>query len=576
MLSVDTAAPLLGQTFGKYVMLRRLAIGGMAEVYLANQTGAAGFNKLVVIKLVLPHYASDSKFVELFLDEGRLAARLSHPNIAQTFDLGEAEGRYFIAMEYVMGESLSAIRRRALERRDPLPLGCVTRIGTHLLEALDYAHALTDERGQEVGLVHRDVTPSNLLITYHGGVKLLDFGIARASTQRHETQVGIVRGKFGFMAPEQCGVGQVDRRVDIFASGALLYVMATGQDPYPRFNGFEEAFVTMREARFPPPSTHRPDLPKPLEAVILKAMAREPEERYQTAGAMLTDLDHAASSLGLRASARDLASFVAGLFPSRAELVPAEGVALDPKTSISILEISDNDIVGEPGDTGPLMTRSLRGEGVETTPAAISTTPAALEASVGNLADWEHHPSQTTQPEMARPAARRLRWPWIAGASAGLLLMAGVFWALEAHDPPEPRNSPVAIEPPVSKAVLPPSPPPVIRPTPPPPLPHPVAPVSIVTPRPVITVPRSEPERKRPPRETKPAGIGRLWVDSQPWANGRVDDRPVGPTPFHMDLPEGRHRIVLENAQSHFKTRSFTVDIKANEDIRSYQHLEPQ
>jgi serine/threonine protein kinase len=337
------AAPesLSGATFGKYRLLKRLAVGGMAEVHLANLTGAAGFNKLLVVKLVLPKFSDDPQFVGMFLDEARLAARLSHVNIAQTFELGESNGRYFIAMEYVMGEPLSALLRRASAAKTQLSLQCSLRIVEQLLDALEYAHDATDDSGAPLGLVHRDVTPSNVMVTYHGAVKLVDFGIARTQTQRRWTREGVVKGKAGFMSPEQCCGEVLDRRSDIFSTGALLYTLAAWREPYPRLQNFGDILVLMRDAVFPRPREVNPDVPPQLEEIILRAMKRDPTERYGTAAEMSADLQRFVGTVHPLPSSRHLAETVRGLFPDRARLAqlkPEEPA--DPKTLVEMLDDS--------------------------------------------------------------------------------------------------------------------------------------------------------------------------------------------------------------------------------------------
>jgi serine/threonine protein kinase len=316
-----------GDVFGKYTLLRMLAVGGMAEVHLARLTTVAGFNKPVVLKVMSPSLAQDSNFVELFLDEARLAAQLNHPNIAQTFELGEVDGRYYIAMEYVGGESVLAILRRSAQRRRLVPLPCTIRVMLELLEALDYAHALTDAEGQPLNIIHRDVTPSNVMVTFHGGVKLVDFGIASAATQQHETTVGILRGKQGYMAPEQCRPAvRIDRRVDIFAAGCVLYTLATLREPFPdvaRLASIDEFLRQAQEAKCPTPRSVQSGIPEELERIILKAMSRQRESRYQSALEMATDLEQFATAQRIFPSARHLSGLIRTLFPETAPLAHA-------------------------------------------------------------------------------------------------------------------------------------------------------------------------------------------------------------------------------------------------------------
>ncbi len=319
MARVDDMA---GETFGKYVVVRRLAVGGMAEVCLARLEGAAGFNKLVVVKQVLPQFAEDPQFIEMFLDEGRLAARLSHPNIAQTFELGEDRGRYFMAMEYVAGRSLFAIFEALAERKEQLPLACAMRITMQLLEALGYAHAVRDARGKSLNLVHRDVTPSNVMVTFDGSVKLLDFGIAKAAAQMHKTRAGRVKGKAGYMSPEQCRGKDLDARSDLYSAGALLYQMTTGRRPFEDLMNGADPVVVMQatlKGGFAKPTEVAPSLPGAIDDIVLKAMALKADDRYANAGQMLRELESFSTAMGIYPSTQKLSDLVQQLFPGASD-----------------------------------------------------------------------------------------------------------------------------------------------------------------------------------------------------------------------------------------------------------------
>jgi serine/threonine protein kinase len=313
----------------------------MAEVSLARLDGVAGFAKLMVIKQVLPSVATQRSFIELFLDEGRLAAKLSHPNIAQTFELGEVDGRYFMAIEYVPGQSLAVIDARARQLSRPVPPSCAMRILTQACEGLDYAHALSDADGRALNVVHRDISPSNVMVTWHGSVRLLDFGIARAATQLHKTQPGTTRGKLGFMSPEQVRAGHVDRRSDIYGLGALLYLLVTGTKPFSQTGKDRVAvFNAVTRGEFPKPRDVRPDLPAPLEAIILKAMALDPAQRFQTAGELLEALTHFANARSLMALPRELSEYVSGLFPDSARVLgKLESAAVDDQVLSEVIEV---------------------------------------------------------------------------------------------------------------------------------------------------------------------------------------------------------------------------------------------
>ena len=223
------------EAFGKYELLKKVGTGGMAELFLARQPGIEGFEKLIVIKRILPHLTDSrhsSQFVQMLLDEARLAAQLSHPNIIQIYDLGRVDDQYFIAMEYINGVDLSQILKRELEHSRYMPVEHVVKVATYVCEALSYAHKRTDERGRPLRVVHRDVSPHNVLIAYDGGIKLTDFGIAKATSQMMKTRVGTIKGKWAYMSPEQCAGREVDSRSDIFSVGVLIYQMTTGMLPF--------------------------------------------------------------------------------------------------------------------------------------------------------------------------------------------------------------------------------------------------------------------------------------------------------------------------------------------------------
>jgi serine/threonine-protein kinase len=305
--------------YGKYELVERIGMGGMAEVWLAKIAGPSGFEKQMVIKRVLARHGEDASYTEMFLDEARLAAKLSHPNICQVFDLGEESGHYFIAMEHVAGWSLHAVLRELAQRGRSLPLGAIMRVALQLLEALDYAHALTDEKGNSLKLVHRDVTPSNVMVTPQGGVKLIDFGIARATTKQHHTQVGIARGKLGFMSPEQLQAHAMDGRSDLFAVGAVLYLILTGKMPFGDETGAAMQLMKMVKGDFPRPRTLNPQVDARLEAVIVKAMAPLAQNRYRRASEMAAALEEYCTAAGVATGPRTLTEVMQSLLENPAK-----------------------------------------------------------------------------------------------------------------------------------------------------------------------------------------------------------------------------------------------------------------
>jgi serine/threonine protein kinase len=301
------------QTLGRYRLLRRLARGGMAEIFLAHATGIEGFEKLVVIKRILPQFAGNPEFVRMFLDEARLAATLHHPNIAQVYDVGMVDGQFFFAMEHIHGQDLRAILRTLAKAKEPMPLGEALTITIGVCSGLHYAHEKRGLDGQPLGIIHRDVSPSNVLVTYDGCPKLVDFGIAKAATSSVETQAGAVRGKTAYLSPEQCRCEALDRRSDVFEMGIVLYETSTRS----RLFGGDSDFATMRaivDHAVPPPSIRRSDFPPELERIVMKALAANPEDRYQTVQDLQLDLESFAREQRLVISAIALNKFMERLF----------------------------------------------------------------------------------------------------------------------------------------------------------------------------------------------------------------------------------------------------------------------
>ncbi len=276
--------------FGKYRLVRPLAQGGMAEIFLARQSGPAGFEKQVVIKRVLPHLSANEEFVRMFLDEARIAARLSHPNIVQIFDFGEADGAYFLAMEYLVGEDLVAIQSASRKKKRPIPGPIAAIVISSACEALHYAHTCADDDGTPLHIVHRDISPSNILVTYQGAVKVLDFGIAKAEGKLVHTQSGVLKGKFLYMSPEQIGGFGLDARSDVFALGAVLHELLSGHPTFQRPNelGMLRAIT---EEPIQRPSELAAGVSPALEEVAMRALERDLDARWPDARAMRLALD---------------------------------------------------------------------------------------------------------------------------------------------------------------------------------------------------------------------------------------------------------------------------------------------
>lgn len=298
---------------GKYHLVEKLGQGGMAEVWKAKMRGPAGFERTLVVKRILAHLLEEApQTIEMFLSEARLSARLNHSNIVQVYELGEVEGEYFIAMEYVRGRDLVALLRE-LAPTGSVPPGVGAYIGREVCRALGYAHALSDDSGAPLRLIHRDVSPSNVMLGYDGSVKLLDFGIAKALSQAGEkTQTGLLKGKFSYMAPEQVEGHEIDHRSDLFAAGIVLFECLTASRLFKGASDLQ-TIALVREAKVGPPSERNPEIPPELDRVCLKALAKNPNERYQTCDQMARELDEVVHHL--KWGPERLADFLAMIFP---------------------------------------------------------------------------------------------------------------------------------------------------------------------------------------------------------------------------------------------------------------------
>ncbi|MGE5126065.1 MAG: serine/threonine-protein kinase [Betaproteobacteria bacterium] len=312
--SPSSELPPRGAEFGPYQLLERVAVGGMAEVFKAKRTGVQGFEKVVAVKRILPHLSENEDFVEMFVHEAKVVAGLTHPNIVQIFDLGRIGRSYYIAMEYVHGRDLRTVGVRAREKGLRLPLDLSLRVVSQVCAALEYAHRKKDERGRPMEIVHRDVSPPNILISFEGDVKLVDFGIAKAATKAaRPNDSGVLRGKLLYMSPEQAWGRPIDGRSDVFSLGLVLYELVTGTKAFVGAGSERATVELVRQCVVTPPREVNPRVPEALDRVVMKALAREPDERYPDAGQMQRGLE---LILGDRPpmTARDLARFMELLF----------------------------------------------------------------------------------------------------------------------------------------------------------------------------------------------------------------------------------------------------------------------
>jgi eukaryotic-like serine/threonine-protein kinase len=408
--------------FAKYRPIAELGHGGMAQVFLALASGPAGFNKLVVIKQIREPFADDPEFLTMFLDEARLAARLNHPNVVQTNEVGGDGKRFYICMEYLEGQPLNRLFSRVGPERG-LTLGMQLRILVDALAGLHHAHELADFDGRPLQVVHRDATPHNIFVTYAGQVKVVDFGIAKALSSSAETRTGVLKGKIAYMAPEQALGEKVDRRADVFAVGMILWEVLAGKRP---FKGVPDVAILQKivSGGIPSPRTLRADVPEALEAICMKALSHARDDRYATAADMAAELEKAIDELGEKGTVRDAGRLIEKLFASDREsikrLVEAQAArnraagedTFDPRTTgsnprASRLPILDPGTVETTGATPAPGTGSTR---IEERPSKPEPShPSSLTAS-------------TAAPALAPPREGKGRvYAAIAAAAVGVI-----------------------------------------------------------------------------------------------------------------------------------------------------------
>jgi len=340
------AAPELRKPvrFGKYTLIDRIAVGGMAEIFLARQAGPEGFEKNIVIKRILPHLSKEPDFVRMFLNEAKLAAQLNHPNIVQIYELGKIGESYFIAMEYLFGRDMRRIIPKADALGIPFPMVYALKIASSVCEGLYFAHQRVDLYGQRLDIVHRDITPENIFVSFDGTVKVLDFGIAKAANQIEQTRAGEIKGKLSYLSPEQCAGKQLDNRSDLFSLGTVLYEWLTG---FKLFTGDSEVAVlkSITEGKIYAPSYFKADIPDAVEGILMKALEKDRERRYQTAWEMQYDIDLFLTQYEFTPSNIHLSNFLKQLFYDELEeekagstavraLPAVEGAGLSPEEDL--------------------------------------------------------------------------------------------------------------------------------------------------------------------------------------------------------------------------------------------------
>jgi serine/threonine protein kinase len=496
-----------GTVIGKYEILRKLATGGMAEIYVARVRGTAGFEKLVVLKRILPNVASDPAFVQMFLDEARLAATLQHPNIADVYDVGESNGTYFFTMEFVHGEDARAIRAATRSRNERAPLAIALAVIQGTAAALDYAHEKTGPSGP-LGLVHRDVSASNILVSYDGAVKLVDFGIARATSRETKTRTGTLKGKVPYMSPEQCRGHQLDRRTDLFSLGIVLYELTVGRRPFRGETDFQiMEQIVHTDAR--PPTQFDAAYPKELEAITLKLLARDVRARYQTAEQVLHDLEELVQAQHLWASPKSIGKYMRMLFADKVdawEAAERDGLTLAQHVQQTITSDSHrSDLVTPPSILQALPPADFPITGPYPTSDSVDVKPASPYSAPMPIA-----PMPRSRSGLVITAVAALV---LAGAAAG-------YWAMTRDR----AEAPAVVTPSPS-----PSPTPIAAPAPTP-TPEPAAVASpSPSPSPSPTVAAEEPpptdktvkhpSKKKPPKKpgAKPDDKEKPWDPNSPY-----------------------------------------------------------
>ncbi|HVV86746.1 MAG TPA: serine/threonine-protein kinase, partial [Kofleriaceae bacterium] len=301
------------EVFGPYLVHERLGVGGMATVHRAKERGIEGFERVVALKRLLPHLAEDASFVKAFVREAKLASLLQHANIVQLFELGRVGTQYFISMEYIDGRDIRQVLRQARRVSGPPTINVTIALLIQLCDALEYAHTRIDDRGEPLGLVHRDVSPSNLLVTRSGHLKVIDFGIAKAQSSQLRTATGRVKGKLAYMAPEAIAGKDLDARSDIFSCGVIAHELLTARPLFASKNEYQ-TIVNVQKSDILPPSAFNQAVPPELDHVILRALARDRDQRYESAAQMRDDLHAVRIRYQLSATNREVQTWIEWAF----------------------------------------------------------------------------------------------------------------------------------------------------------------------------------------------------------------------------------------------------------------------
>jgi len=595
---MEAARASEASSFGKYTLVAKLATGGMAEIFLARLLSDGGFEKLVCIKRILPHLARDPQFVAMFLDEARVVARISHPNVCQVFELGEIDGQYYIAMEYLAGVPLSVFRRP-----DYYPIQVepklVAAFGMQACEGLHHAHQLRGANGEQLGVVHRDISPQNLFVTLDGIVKVLDFGIAKVQDQSVRTSTGAVKGTYAYMSPEQLRGEKVDRRADVWALGAVLWETLAQRHLFKRDTEFL-TFQAITSDPIPDICEVRPDVPPLLGDTIARALSRDREHRFATARALGEALAQAVGPLGGPAGAATISDEIERAFAdhmheqrrlldmARAgdtfDLERSNPLAAGTKLSTTPVSNIRGKLEAAQAEVAQYVKaqqaiRSLEGDD----PSASGFTPPpdtrdgqGMYLRQSRQRQRVSEPMTTVDPDPSSgviiPPAQHLpvpapvivhhssRLPWLVALVAVLVAGGVAVMFLTKHDPP-----PAAVAPPPQPQAV------VMNTTPPPVSDAAVvarvevdAAVPVVTPPPPPAPKKHEPVKVAQREPAVPSGPpGFITIDSAPvYAVIWIDGKKYGETPLvHISVPAGKHSVRAVSPQG--TTRNLTITIES-------------
>jgi tRNA A-37 threonylcarbamoyl transferase component Bud32 len=582
----DEARPRPSLKLGKYQLLAVLGRGGMAEVFLALSRGAMGFDKLAVIKRLRPGLADDDAFREMFLDEARLAARLNHPNVVHTYEVGEHDGVYFIAMEYLEGQALNAIARVAEKRGAPLSHDMSARIISDALAGLHHAHTLTDFDGRPLGIVHRDISPHNLFVTYEGTTKVVDFGIAKAALSSTETEVGVLKGKVAYMSPEQATAGPIDARSDVFAMGIVLWEMLTQK----RLMTGDSAASTIHRlltVNVPTVSTFQKDVPRSLDAIVECALQKDPNRRFASALAMREAIEAYLASTGRAVRTEEIGQTVGAMFTDVREAIKrqiqehVEGAAKDVAPAPEDSQVSRSARAPREGTMvsgGELpLLNPAGGSGSGVVSKGRAGNPEAAVSIAEPIASQVAPSAPTPSAQAAGVSKATLIVGFlvllvvVVGASAGTQLFMGSRRTEEpktdfnTSTPPVAPTAASAVQtvtpgatalPPVASATIPAAASAAA-----------VAPSASATTASKGTHTHHTSTTPATAAAPSPDTLGFVTFDTYPWTKVSEGGTSLGTTPLvHLALPAGSHTLTLDNPDQGIH-QTYALTVKAGESV---------